>query len=57
VLIVDDVLATGGTVRATVDLVRAAGADVVGVGILMELGFLNGRDKLADVNIRSLLVV
>ncbi len=57
VLVVDDVLATGGTVRATVDLVRGGGADVVGVGILMELGFLNGRDKLADVNIQSLLVV
>ncbi|WP_203416899.1 adenine phosphoribosyltransferase [Jiangella ureilytica] len=57
VLVVDDVLATGGTVRATVDLVRGAGADVVGVGILMELGFLNGRDKLADVNVRSLLVI
>ena len=57
VLIVDDVLATGGTVRATVDLVRGAGADVVGVGILMELGFLNGRDKLADVNVRSLLTI
>lgn len=57
VLIVDDVLATGGTVRATVNLVRAAGADVVGVGVLMELGFLHGRDKLADVNVRSLLTV
>ncbi|TDD68378.1 adenine phosphoribosyltransferase [Jiangella aurantiaca] len=57
VLIVDDVLATGGTVRATVDLVRAAGADVVGVGILMELGFLGGRAKLPDVNVQSLLLV
>ncbi|SDT05523.1 adenine phosphoribosyltransferase [Jiangella sp. DSM 45060] len=57
VLIVDDVLATGGTVRATVDLVRGAGADVVGVGILMELGFLDGRAKLPDVNVQSLLVV
>ncbi|SEE85881.1 adenine phosphoribosyltransferase [Jiangella alba] len=57
VLIVDDVLATGGTVRATVDLVRGAGADVVGVGILMELGFLGGRAKLPDVNVQSLLLV
>ncbi|WP_026876064.1 adenine phosphoribosyltransferase [Jiangella gansuensis] len=57
VLIVDDVLATGGTVRATVDLVRGAGADVVGVGVLMELGFLRGRDKLPDVRVESLLVI
>nr|WP_203433783.1 adenine phosphoribosyltransferase [Jiangella asiatica] len=57
VLIVDDVLATGGTVRATVDLVRGSGADVVGVGVLMELGFLNGRDKLADVRVEALLTL
>jgi adenine phosphoribosyltransferase len=44
-------------VRSTVDLVRGAGADVVGVGILMELGFLNGRSKLDDVNLQSLLVL
>jgi adenine phosphoribosyltransferase len=55
VLIVDDVLATGGTVRATVDLVRAAGAEVIAVGVLMELGFLKGRDKLPDVDVHALL--
>ncbi|WP_420813785.1 adenine phosphoribosyltransferase [Phytoactinopolyspora endophytica] len=55
VLIIDDVLATGGTVRATVDLVRAAGADVAGVSVLMELGFLHGRDKLPDVEVSTLL--
>jgi len=57
VLIVDDVLATGGTVRATVDLVRASGADVLGVAVLMELGFLNGRERLRDVPVTSLLSV
>lgn len=46
VLIVDDVLATGGTVEATVDLVRRAGGDVSGVAVLLELGFLNGRQRL-----------
>lgn len=57
VLIIDDVLATGGTVRATVDLVRAAGAEVAGVGVLMELEFLNGRERLRDVDVRTLLTV
>lgn len=57
VLIVDDVLATGGTVRATIDLVRAAGAEVLGVNVLMELDFLHGRDKLSDVKLNALLSV
>ena len=46
VLIVDDLLATGGTAKAAVDLVRLLGGDVVGCSFLIELGFLNGRDKL-----------
>ena len=57
VLLVDDVLATGGTVRATTDLVRRAGAEVVAVSVLMELGFLHGRDRLDDVVVHALLVV
>lgn len=57
VLIVDDVLATGGTARATANLIRKAGADVVGLAVLMELSFLNGRSALPDTEVRSLLVV
>lgn len=47
VLIVDDVLATGGTMKATLDLCGKLGAEVVGVTLLIELGFLDGRAKLA----------
>jgi adenine phosphoribosyltransferase len=57
VLIVDDVLATGGTARATANLVSQAGGTVVGIAFLMELSFLSGRDKLPDLEIRSLLTV
>ncbi|MFI5755693.1 adenine phosphoribosyltransferase [Streptomyces sp. NPDC051569] len=46
VLVIDDVLATGGTAEASVELVRRAGAEVVGVAVLMELGFLGGRARL-----------
>jgi len=55
VLIVDDVLATGGTVRAVTDLVKKQGAEVIGVAFLMELTFLNGRDKLKGVPLFSLI--
>ena len=57
VLIVDDVLATGGTGRAAVDLIRRAGGTVVGLSVLLELGFLKGREKLADVELRALATV
>ncbi len=57
VLIVDDVLATGGTGRAAVDLVRKAGGTVVGFSVLMELEALRGREKLPDVELHTLLSV
>ncbi|MEV5413443.1 adenine phosphoribosyltransferase [Thermopolyspora sp. NPDC052614] len=57
VLIVDDVLATGGTAQAAVELIRGAGAEVVGVSVLLELVFLKGRSRLSGVNLRSLVVV
>ena len=55
VLIVDDLLATGGTARATVDLVRQLGGDVHGVSFLIELVALNGRTKLEGENVRAVL--
>jgi adenine phosphoribosyltransferase len=57
VVIVDDVLATGGTAAATAELVERAGATVAGVVVLLELGFLHGRDKVAGLPLRSLLTV
>jgi len=57
VLVIDDVLATGGTAAATAELVRRGGATVAGIVVLLELGFLNGRAKLSGLPVRSLLVV
>ena len=56
VLIVDDVLATGGTASAAVRLMRKLGADVVGVQVLIELGYLDGRRRLQDVKLKSEIV-
>ena len=55
VLIVDDLLATGGTAAATARMVREAGGTVVGIGVVVELTFLNGRAKLPEYDVFSLL--
>jgi len=55
VLITDDLLATGGTVLATIELVRRLGGEVVGLVFLIELTFLHGRERLAGQNIHSLI--
>jgi adenine phosphoribosyltransferase len=55
VLIVDDLLATGGTAKATVDLVESLGGKIVGLLFLVELDFLNGRSKFNGYDVRSLL--
>ncbi|MFB9902943.1 adenine phosphoribosyltransferase [Allokutzneria oryzae] len=56
-LVVDDVLATGGTVEAACALVEYVGAEVSVVSVVMELAALNGRDRLAGRKVRSLLTV
>ena len=55
VAIVDDLLATGGTISATARLIEKTGAQVVGMSFLIELGFLEGRDKLQDYDVFSLI--
>jgi adenine phosphoribosyltransferase len=55
VLIVDDVLATGGTARAAIDLVKKTGAKIIGAAFLIELDLLKGRDKLAGEPVYSVL--
>jgi len=57
VLIIDDVLATGGTARATADLVLRSGAQLAGIAVLLELSFLNGRARLAGLPVSALLTV
>jgi len=55
VLIVDDLLATGGTARAVVNLVEGLGGKVAGVHFVIELGFLNGRSKFEGYDVKSLI--
>lgn len=55
VLIVDDLLATGGTAEATAKLAESLGAKIAGLGFVVELSFLNGRHKLKNYDVMSLL--
>jgi adenine phosphoribosyltransferase len=55
VLIIDDLLATGGTAAGVVKLVQELGGEVVGVGFLIELEFLKGREKLKDVEVNAII--
>jgi adenine phosphoribosyltransferase len=57
VLLVDDVLATGGTLAAAVDLVGRAGGQLAGVSVVVELSALGGRDRLSAVDVHSVLTV
>ena len=56
VILVDDLLATGGTAAAATSLLKRIGAEIVEVSFLIELSFLNGRDKLRNLPVRSLVV-
>jgi adenine phosphoribosyltransferase len=55
ILIVDDLLATGGTAKATADLASSLGGDICGLAFVVELDFLKGRDKLGKYDVFSLL--
>ncbi len=56
VLLVDDLLATGGTAIAAAKLLKRIGAELVGISFLIELSFLNGRDRLKGLPVRSLVI-
>ena len=55
VLIIDDLLATGGTMKAAADLVKSSGAEIVGIAFILELSFLKGREKLAGYDVFSMI--
>lgn len=57
VLLIDDVLATGGTLQGMLKLMETFNAQVVGIGVLLELGFLGGREKLGCASLESLIQV
>ncbi len=56
VALVDDLLATGGTILAAAKLVESLGGEIVHIGVLMELGFLNGKDTLKDYRLDSVII-
>lgn len=55
VLLVDDVLATGGTMKATADIIEKVGGEIIGIAFLIELDYLKGREKLKNYPIYSLI--
>jgi adenine phosphoribosyltransferase len=55
VIVLDDVLATGGTAQAKIELVEALGGEVVGALFVIELAFLHGREKLAGTDVHALI--
>ncbi|WP_409341616.1 adenine phosphoribosyltransferase [Paenibacillus sp. MBLB4367] len=55
VLIADDLLATGGTISTTINLIEQLGGDIVGAAFLIELSYLNGREKLNGIDVVSLV--
>jgi adenine phosphoribosyltransferase len=55
VLIADDLLATGGTIQTSINLVRQLGGEVIGAAFLIELSYLNGREKLGGIDVVSLV--
>jgi adenine phosphoribosyltransferase len=57
VLLIDDVLATGGTAAATIALIRRCGAEVTALSVLIELGFLGGRVNLPELDVRALMAI
>jgi adenine phosphoribosyltransferase len=57
ILLLDDVLATGGTLSAAADLFQTAGAEIIAAGVVLELGFLHGRDRQGDYPLTSVVRV
>jgi adenine phosphoribosyltransferase len=55
ILIADDLLATGGTIATSIDLIRQLGGDIIGAAFLIELSYLSGRDKLSGIDVFSLI--
>ena len=55
ILLIDDLLATGGTLRACCELVRQLGGEIIGISVLIELAFLDGRKGLEDYDVHSLI--
>jgi len=55
ILIADDLLATGGTIATSIDLITQLGGDIVGAAFLIELSYLSGRDKLSGIDVVSLV--